>query len=123
LNDPKLTSEDYATVKALVQGKIDAFMGFKFIQTNRLLKKDQGKFNADGTYNVGGALTSKSDSYQCLAWHGTDAMISGYGQDVTTEIAKRADKCFNEHLYMKMSLGHLRMEDVKCLTVVTKNVL
>jgi hypothetical protein len=31
----KITSADYATVKALVQGAIDTFMGFKFVRSQR----------------------------------------------------------------------------------------
>ncbi len=36
LNDDHVTSADYNTVKALVSGTIDTFMGFKFIVFNRL---------------------------------------------------------------------------------------
>ena len=32
------TSSDYASVKALVNGEIDTFMGFKFVVSNRLSK-------------------------------------------------------------------------------------
>ena len=38
----EVTSSDYNTVKALVQGDIDTFMGFKFIESNRLLTDDSG---------------------------------------------------------------------------------
>ena len=36
LDIQELTSSDYATVKALVQGEIDTFLGFKFIRSERL---------------------------------------------------------------------------------------
>ena len=36
LSETAVTSADFNTVKALVQGEVDTFMGFKFIMTNRL---------------------------------------------------------------------------------------
>lgn len=36
LNTTKVTSADYNTIKALVNGTIDTFMGFKFVINNRL---------------------------------------------------------------------------------------
>jgi hypothetical protein len=38
----KATSADYATVKALVQGDIDTFMGFKFEHSERVQQDDSG---------------------------------------------------------------------------------
>jgi len=39
LNDEKMTSGDYAAVKALVQGEINTFMGFKWIQSTRIAEQ------------------------------------------------------------------------------------
>jgi hypothetical protein len=36
LGTTQVTSSDFNTVKALVQGSVDSFMGFKFISSNRL---------------------------------------------------------------------------------------
>ena len=120
LADTKVTSADYAHVKALVEGKVDTYMGFKFIMSNRLLKQSWGKFDlATGLYSSGGTASASTDSV-CCAWVGNDAMIIGTGKDITAESAKRADKSFSEQLYVKMDLGFLRMEDVKCLTITVK---
>ena len=120
LSDDKLTNADYAAVKALVEGKINTFMGFQFIMSNRLLSQSWGKFDlATGLYSAGGTSSASTDSI-CVAWCGNDAMVAGYGSDITSEMAKRADKSFNEQLYVKMDLGFLRMEDVKCLTITVK---
>ena len=120
LKEDKLTNADYANVKALVEGKIDTFMGFKFIMTNRLLKQAWGKFDlTTGAYSAAGTNALATDTV-CLSWCGTDAMVSAVGQEVTAESAKRADKSFNEQLYIKMSLGFLRMEDVKCQTITVR---
>lgn len=116
LSTTQVTNSDYNTVKALAEGKIDTFCGFKFIMSNRLLKQAYGSYAAaTGLYNEAGTATGASNRL-CLAWVG-DAMIRGMGQDVTTEIAKRADKSFSNQLYIKMSLGFMRMEDVKTLVI------
>lgn len=121
LSTTQITNVDYNTVKALVEGKVDTFLGFKFIMSNRLLKQAYGSYTlSTGEYNASGTATS-TDNRLCLAWCG-DAMIRGMGQDVTTEIAKRADKSFSNQLYIKMSLGFMRMEDVKTLVINCKEV-
>lgn len=47
----KMTSEDYASVKALVDGKIDRFLGFKFVRTELLSRN------------------TSTDVRTCFAWH------------------------------------------------------
>ncbi|MCP3675273.1 MAG: hypothetical protein GY829_12480 [Gammaproteobacteria bacterium] len=54
LNDTKITSEDYATVKALVNGTINSFMGFTF---NFLEEREEG------------GLTIVSDIVDSYAYH------------------------------------------------------
>jgi hypothetical protein len=120
LNTTQVTNSDYNTVKALAEGKVDTFCGFKFIVSNRLLKQAYGSYTAStGVYNAGGTATSSDNNRMCLSWVG-DAMIRGMGQDITTEIGKRADKSFSNQLYIKMSLGFMRMEDAKTLVINCK---
>ena len=45
LGDTSVTSSDFNTVKALVQGDVDTFMGFKFIVTNRRSLKGNEKID------------------------------------------------------------------------------
>lgn len=42
LRETEVSSYDFNNVKALVEGKIDTFMGFKFIRTQRLPKAEDG---------------------------------------------------------------------------------
>ncbi len=42
LRETEVSSYDFNNVKALVEGKIDTFMGFKFIRTQRLPKTEEG---------------------------------------------------------------------------------
>ena len=119
LNTTEIKNSDYNTVKALAEGKIDTFLGFKFIMSNRLLKQSYGSYSVStGEVSSGGTATGSTNRL-CYAWVG-DAMIRGLGKEPTTEIGKRADKSFSNQLYIKMSLGFMRMEDVKTLVISCK---
>jgi len=97
LRDDEVTSADFNTVKALVTGEIDTYMGFKFIQTN-LLTNDS------------------SDYTTCFAWV-RSAMILGVGQDVQAQVAVRADKSFSTQYYVSMDFGATRMEEGKVVEI------
>jgi hypothetical protein len=92
LGTTQVTSADYNTVRALVRGEINSFMGFEFKRTQRL--------------NVA------SDIRQCFAWAKSGVKL-GIGRDITAEVAKRADKGFNWYAYASMTLGATRMEEKK----------
>ena len=96
LNNTTVTSSDFNTVKALVQGEIDTFMGFKFIVTNR--------------------LAIASDIRTCFAW-AEDGLALGVGRDVNARIDERADKGYATQVYYAMSIGSTRMEEEKVVQI------
>lgn len=96
LNDDQITSGDYNTVKALVAGAIDTFMGFKFIRTERL-------------------YSSASVRY-CLAWCKSGVDL-GIGADIKARVSERADKSYAPYAYASMSLGAVRNEDEKVVEI------
>ena len=96
LNITTVTSADYNTVKALVQGEIDTFVGFKFIVTNRLTD--------DGT------------SRQCIAW-AEDGCKLAIGKDVNARISERADKSYATQVYYCMSIGSTRMQETSVVEI------
>lgn len=95
LDEDKLTSNEYANVKALVNGDIDTFMGFKFIRTERLKKVD-----------IGSGQTART----CVAWV-KSAIKLAMPQAITGHISERADKNYNWYSHMKMKTGACRLED------------
>ena len=96
LGDTNVTSSDFNTVKALVQGEIDTFMGFKFITTNRL---------------------SKSGNIRtCFAW-AEDGVALAVGKDVMARIDERSDKGYATQVYYCMSIGATRMEEEKVVQI------
>jgi hypothetical protein len=88
----QLTSADYNSVKALVRGEIDTFLGFKWITSTRT----QANTAATGRYaNV-------------WAKRGMGLAI---GEDVITRIGERADKAYSTQVFVRMDLGATRVED------------
>jgi hypothetical protein len=97
LGTTEVTSSDFNTIKALVQGDVDTFMGFKFIMTNRL----------DVDVN---------DIRKCFAW-AEDGLTLGLGKDISARIDERADKSYATQVYYCMSLGAVRMEEAKVVQI------
>jgi hypothetical protein len=97
LNLQKVTSADYASVKALVQGQIDTYLGFNFIRTERL------------------GLDGNGDR-QVLAFCKSSIGLA-VGQDVNTRISERADKNYATQVFLSMTIGATRVEDEKMVEI------
>jgi len=104
LDITELTSADYATVKALVQGQIDTFLGFKFLRSERL--------PLDRTTTGGG-----SGDRSCFAW-AQDGILLAVGQNPIGKIDMRADKNYSTQVYYSMAIGATRMEEKKVVEVI-----
>ena len=97
LNSTTVTSSDFNTVKALVQGDINTFVGFEFIVSNRL--------KVDG-----------SSDRLCYAF-AQDGMKLAIGKDVMARIEERADKSFSTQIYYCATFGATRMEEDKVVEI------
>jgi len=97
LGTTEVTSSDFNTIKALVQGDVDTFMGFKFIMTNRL-------------------AVDANDIRKCFAW-AEDGLTLGIGKDINARIDERADKGYATQVYYCMSIGAVRMEEAKVVQI------
>ena len=93
----EVTSSDFNTVKALVQGEIDSFLGFKFTVSNRLAKSGNDR--------------------TCIAF-AQDGITLAIGKDVSARIDERADKSYATQVYYCQSIGATRMEEAKVLGIV-----
>jgi hypothetical protein len=117
LGTTEVTSADYASVKALVQGQIDTFMGFKFIHT-QLLPLEAATYNTStGAIDSGGGSISAANARRCLAWVG-DGMVLSVGQDIEAKIEKRADKNYATQVFTRMTVGATRLEEEKVVEIV-----
>lgn len=98
LGTTEVTSSDYNTVKTLVSGDINTFLGFKFIQVERL--------GVDG-----------SGDRRCIAWAKSGLHI-GMWNDITTKISERADKSYATQVYVKGTFGATRTEEKKVVEII-----
>jgi hypothetical protein len=98
LGTTEVTSSDYNTVKALVQGQIDTFLGFKFIHTELL--------------GVNG-----SNNRRVIAW-AKSGLHLGMWNDVNTRIDQRSDKSYATQVYVKGTFGATRTEEKKVVEIL-----
>jgi hypothetical protein len=96
LNNTTVTSSDFNTVKALATGEVNTFVGFEFINSNRL--------NDDGT------------SRQVIAW-AEDGITLALGSDIKTKITERPDKSYSMQVYAQLTVGAVRMEEEKVVEI------
>jgi len=90
------TSADFNTVRALVRGEVDTFMGFKFVHSERLLQ-------------TGGIR-------HCLAWC-KSGLHFGTWNGLTTKIDERPDKNYVWQIWMSFTAGCTRTQEKKIVQV------
>jgi hypothetical protein len=96
LTTTEVTSSDYNTVKALVAGEINTYMGFEFIRTERL-------------------LTSSGD--RLVYAYTENAIGCGVPKDINVDIGPRRDKRNSTQVYACQSIGAVRIEDVQVVEI------
>ena len=97
LGDSEVTSSDFNTVKALVRGELDSYLGFKFTVSNRLPKTGNDR--------------------TCIAY-AQDGLLLGIGKDISARIDERADKSYATQVYYCQTIGATRMESAKVVPIV-----
>jgi len=105
LDDNRISSSDFNTVKALVAGQIDTYLGFKFIQIAQSVNP-----------NTDGAADGAADSNRpVFFWKKSGIVLStGVGEAGTSaRITERADKSYSTQIYYSASFGSARMEEAK----------
>lgn len=90
LNTTEVKSTDYNTVKALAQGSLDTFLGFKFVRSER--------------------LSVASSIRKCIAGQ-KNSILLAIGLDVITDVGPRRDKNMATQVYLGMSIGATRMDE------------
>jgi hypothetical protein len=98
LGTTEVTSADFNSIKALVQGDIDSFMGFKFVNIERL--------GLDG-----------SNDRRCFAWAKSGLHV-GMWNDINTKITERADKSYATQVYVKGTFGATRTDEKKVVEII-----
>jgi len=87
------TSSDYASVKALVRGEIDTWLGFKWIMTTRL-----------------------STTYVGIAYQKTGICL-GIAENPIVRTDERTDLSYSWQIYYELDMGAVRLEEDKVVLV------
>jgi hypothetical protein len=96
-NTTEIKNADYNTVKALAEGKIDTFLGFKFIRSQKL-------------------LTNASSERLCYVYT-QNALGIAINKDMRTEVGKDAGKSFASVGYIEIDMGATRIEDKEVVEI------
>ena len=112
LGETEVTSSDYNSIKSLVQGDIDTFMGFKFVMTERLPRSASNITYTvtNGVVGAGTGTITAAASRRCFAY-AEKGIILSIGKDMKSRIGERADKSYLTQVYLCMSIGATRMEE------------
>jgi hypothetical protein len=123
LGETEVSSGDYNTIRALVRGEVNSFMGFEFIRTERLPRSASNvTYNKDtGAVGSGTGTITAAQSRRCIAW-AEDGLIFATAKDINARIAERADKRFGTQIYVSQSCGATRIEEVKVVEVICAEV-
>lgn len=96
LSDDKITSQDFNTVKALVRGEVDQYMGFTFVRSERLVKSSTTRY--------------------CYAYASLGITL-GIAMEPNSVVAPRPDKRMSQQIYTSGSWGATRVEDAMVVEV------
>lgn len=98
LESTEVTSSDFNTVKALVNGEVNSFLGFKFILNTRL--------GVDG-----------ASARRCIAWC-MGGIVGGTWNGLETRIDERPDKEYLTQIFMRGTIGATRTQEEKVVEVL-----
>lgn len=116
LGQTEVTNSDYNSVKALVQGEVNTFLGFNFVRIEALGTVGAG-ITASPTTGAVGSGSSVAGFRSCFAWV-TDGILMSVGEDFTTKMSERDDKGYAMQVYARMSIGGTRMEEPKVIEIM-----
>lgn len=129
LAQTEVTSSDYNSVKALVQGELDTYLGFKFVRTEIIGGSDFKASTLDsdtflystttGLYNAAGSAIGATDRV-ALAFVGDGIILGENTGGRIARVDERADKAYSNQIYSAMDMGAVRMEEAKVVQIIYK---
>ncbi len=98
LRTTEVTNSDYNTIKALVAGEIDTYMGFKFVKSNRL------QLNSSG--------------YRQPVFFERQGLLLATGEEIKVDVGPRRDKRNSVQVYVSGMFGATRMWEQKVIQIL-----
>lgn len=96
LNATEIRSSDYNSIKALVKGEINTYLGFDFVRTEL------------------GNLANGIRTVPCWLM---DGILLGVGKNPTARITERDDKNYATQVFYSQDIGATRMEESKVVQI------
>lgn len=96
LKTTEVTSSDYNTIKALVNGHVDTFLGFKFIRVKHSMLPKNGNVR------------------DCLFFE-RQGLLLAIADDINVDVGPRRDKRNSVQVYVNASFGATRMWEEKVI--------
>lgn len=129
LSQTEVTSHDYNSVKALVAGDLNTFLGFEFHLCQEIdpytatgNSFDSGTFKFDtttGLYNSGGTVLGATDKVAMAFVE--DGLIEGEKSgSFIARIEEIPTKSYSQQVYTAIDMGGLRMEEAKVVQLIYK---
>lgn len=128
LEDTTITSSDYNTVKALVNGEINSYMGFNFVRSERLPTLDaaaeaagyEDNFDVATGVVVSGSSGDASGYRRNFAFAGgpMGALLFSERLSERSRIEELAGKNYSTQVHTRGSFGAVRMEEEQLVEVL-----
>jgi len=97
----QMSSADYNTMKALVRGEIDTFMGMKFITSTRISQITGGNVAAG--------------SYSCIAFQ-KYGIVFAMASAPIVRTDERTDLSYSWQIYYELNIGGVRLEEARVIS-------
>jgi hypothetical protein len=111
LNEAQAISLDYNSTPVLVNGRINSFMGFNFIPSERI--PGGGSYNAA----INPALSVPAGQNWVPFWAKSGVCL-GKWNELKAKVDRRPDKNDAEQVSLRMTLGATRLEERRCGYIV-----
>lgn len=119
-------SSDFNSVKALVQGEVDTFMGFKFIESELIPFNDADvsydKVTGEVVDSGGDGTLDLGEGRRCFAFSRSRSLLIARGREVKGRVDELPNKHYAYQVYCALTVGGTRMEEEQVVEVLCKEV-
>ena len=124
LGSTEVTSADFNSVRALVNGENDTFMGFLFVETE-LLPFNEAAITfeiADGSVGSGAGTVAIGEGRRCMAYTQGSAILCALPSMINGRITEMPSKHYSHQVYGSMTVGSTRMEEEQLMEIICKEL-
>ena len=122
LEQTQITSRDFTNTLVLASGKIQAFLGILFVETQLLSTLVNPTLTYGGDRFASGSGTSlAAGTYQrCFAFVAGHSLSFGQNLNIFSRVSERDDLHYDTQIYFATEFGAVRKEEVSVIEVLSK---